>query len=586
LTTLEAERATLSEVNMRIMWDVAIPMDDGVELRANVYLPAEDGSFPVVMSMTNYAKDMPFSQGYKAAWDIVVATAPEVAQGTSTKYISFEAPDPEKWVVHGYAIVVMDSRGVGGSPGVVDSWSARERRDFGIGIDWVGEQPWCNGNVGTLGMSYLGCVQWLAGSEQPKHLKGMIPWEAPDDHLRTIGYNGGVPGTFLKRWAETQVKSVQHGLGSRGMRNEFTGRLVSGEEELSDDELQANINDIYEQVMQHPLDDGFYEGRRADFEKITVPLLSVTTWGAQGIHLRGNLEGFMRSASEEKWLVVREAHGTFAALYNDDGLSLQRRFFDYTLKGEGDFAQTQPKVELWIRDVNDQTIERRAESEWPLARTDWTKLYLDPAASTLSKSAPKSETSTAYRAFGEGVTLMTEPLEQETEITGPMAAKLFASASTPDADIYVVVRLFDENENEVFFHGMPDPTIAPSFGWLRASQRELDPERSEPWRPFLSHKTVKPLWPGKVYELDIEVWPTCIVVPAGYRLGLTILGQDWEHDQEPFVWGKSGLVLRGSSMWFHDDPQYRPPDIYDNEVTIHSGPERASYLLVPVVPKA
>jgi hypothetical protein len=95
---------------------------------------------------------------------------------------------------------------------------------------------------------------------------------------------------------------------------------------------------------------------------------------------------------------------------------------------------------------------------------------------------------------------------------------------------------------------------------------------------------VKPLWPGDIYELDIEVWPTCVVVPAGYRIGLTILGRDWEHDQEPFVWGKSGLVLRGSSMWLHDDPLYRPGDIYDNHVTVHSGPEQASYLLVPVIP--
>lgn len=578
--------AALAAVPMRFIWDMAIPMDDGVELRANVFLPMGEGAYPVVMAMTAYAKDLPFAQGYADAWKAVLAIAPEAAVGTSTKYISFEAVDPEKWVVHGYAVVLMDSRGVGRSPGVVDPWSKREARDFALAIDWVGAQPWCDGNVGTLGMSYLAYAQWIGASEQPKHLKGMIPWEGPDDQLRAIGYNGGIPSSFMRHWTRSQIRAVQHGRGTRGPRNEYTGVLVCGDEDLSDEQLDANTKDIYQQVMEHPLDDGFYEGRRADWSKLTVPLLTVTTWGSVGSHLRGNIEGYCHAAAREKWLVTRSSHGTFAALYSDEGLALQRRFFDYVLKGVGDFPNTQPKIDLVIRSADDRIVARRAENEWPLARTQWTKLYLDTAALTLGERVPEVAGSVTYRAFSKGVTFLTAPLREETEITGPLAAKLWASASTADADLFLVVRVFDESGTEKLFHGLPDPRVPLTQGWLRASQRELDPARSLPYRPFLSHRNLRPLWPGEVYELDVEVWPTCVVIPAGYRLGLTILGRDFEHDAEPFVWTKAGVTFRGSSYWMHEDPRFRPAEIYDNEVTIHAGGERASYLMLPIIPRA
>jgi predicted acyl esterase len=99
------------------------------------------------------------------------------------------------------------------------------------------------------------------------------------------------------------------------------------------------------------------------------------------------------------------ARDTFVARHSSHGtFALQRRVFDYTLKGTGDFSRTQPKIELTIRDANDRTAGRRAESEWPLARTQWRKLYLDSAASTLGASAAERETTATYRAFSEGIT--------------------------------------------------------------------------------------------------------------------------------------------------------------------------------------
>lgn len=581
-----AEPADLAVVGMRVMWDVQIPMDDGIALRANVYLPPEEGSYPTVMAMTDYAKDLPFSQGYAPAWKIVVEAAPDAAQNTSAKYISFEAPDPEKWVIHGYCVVIVDSRGVGGSPGVVDSLSAREADDYALAVDWVGEQPWSDGNVGLLGMSYLGAMQWLCASRQPKSLKAIIPWMAFDDQLRQLGYNGGIPGSFFKPWSQSQVRSVQNGQGRRGPRNEFTGRLVTGEKELTDEELRANLHDIYQQVMQHPLDDGFYDSRRANWDNVTVPVLSVTAWAAVGVHLRGNVEGFMNAATDQKWLDIRTEHGTYAALYEDAGVELQRRFFDCFLKGEGDFASQRPRVSLVVRDVNDEPLKTRSECEWPLPSTQWTKLYLDPQGAALSADPAIRESATTYDATGAGVTFRTPPHSQDTEILGPLAAKLWISASTPDADLFLSVRVFDETGGEKFFHGMPDPRMPLTQGWIRASQRELDEERSRPYRPWLTHTTVKPLWPGDIYELDVEIWPTSLLLPAGYTLGLTILGRDFDHGQEGSPWpGTSGIEMRGSSVYLHDQVEYRPAEVYDNEVTIHGGGDHASYLLLPIIPR-
>jgi putative CocE/NonD family hydrolase len=348
---------------MRILWDAAIPMEDGAVLRADVFLPMAEGAYPLILVVTAYGKNLPFSQGYPEMWAHTVEHAPEVLEGSTTHYISFEAPDPEKWTAHGYGLMIVDARGCGRSPGPIDAMSGREAWDYHQCIEWAAEQPWCTGKIGMLGMSYLGCMQWFTASTQPPHLTAIMPMEAADDTYRLHGYNGGIPGDFHSRWYEAQVKSVQHGLGESGYRNEFTGMLVSGDEEISEEERRRNWvdTDIFEQHMAHPLDDGFYEGRQAQWDRITIPVLSVGCWGAVDVHTRGNTEGFMNAASKHKWLVMRETDN-FAGVYNQ--FDLQRRFYDWALKGEGDFPAEQPAVTLGIRDVHDRHTFR-AENEWP-----------------------------------------------------------------------------------------------------------------------------------------------------------------------------------------------------------------------------
>jgi len=273
----------------------------------------------------------------------------------------------------------------------------------------------------------------------------------------------------------------------------------------------------------------------------------------------------------------------WAPFYTDYGVKLQKRFFDHFLKGAANGWDKQPRVQLQVRHPGEEFVLRH-ENEWPLARTTWTHFHLDPKEMRLSAAPFADERSITYDATGEGVTFSTPPLGRETEITGPSALKLFVSSSTADADIFAVLRVFDPKGKEVSFYGALDPRTPVGQGWLRASQRKLDAKRSLPYRPFHAHDEKQPLEPGEIYELDIEIWPTCIVVPAGFRIALTIRGKDYEHDGEPASLSNMKNPMRGCGPFIHDDETDRPPEIFGGKVTLHFGPGRPSSLLLPVIP--
>jgi predicted acyl esterase len=314
-----------------------------------------------------------------------------------------------------------------------------------------------------------------------------------------------------------------------------------------------------------------------------VPLFSAANWGGQGLHPRGNFEGFVRAASRDKWL---EAHGIehWTHFYTDYGRELQRKFFDFYLKGEDTGWGKQPRVLLQVRHPGEKFVER-AENEWPLARTQWRKFYLNPADFSLAETSLTGKARVAFGALGEGITFMTPPTRQATEITGPVAAKLFVSSSTKDADLFLILRVFSADMKEIVFQGAIDPHTPIAQGWLRASHRKLDEELTRPWRPYHTHDEVQPLTPGTPVELDIELWPTSIVVPAGYRVALTVRGKDYEYGG-----GSGGKLsnfkneLTGCGPFLHDDPTDRPKELFGGTTTLHFDGDRQGYVLLPVVP--
>jgi len=567
---------------MRIDWDVPIEMDDRVVLRADVYRPEKTGRFPVILSYGPYAKGLAFQDGYPSAWQRMVAEHPDVACGSSNKYQNWEVVDPEKWVPDGYVCVRVDSRGAGRSTGYIDHFSPRETKDFYDCIEWAGVQPWSSGKVGLNGISYYGINQWQVASLQPPHLAAMCIWEGAADWYRDMTHHGGILSTFWANWYDMQVRTVQYGLGERGPRSRVTGELICGDEALSDRALQANRCDFGDEILAHPLDDEYHKARSPVWERVTAPFLSAANWGGQGLHPRGNFEGFVRAASKEKWL---EAHGIehWTHFYTDYGVGLQKRFFAYYLKGEKNGWDKQARVQLQVRHV-DRFVERR-ENEWPIARTRWTKFHLDPGRHALAAEPPKGAASATFDAKGEGATFLSAPLEEDTEITGPLAARLFVSSSTTDADLFLVFRAFTPDLREVVFQGAIDPHTPVAQGWLRVSHRKLDARLSTEYRPYHTHDQLQPLKPEEVVQADVEIWPTSIVVPAGHRLALSVRGRDYE-------WQKATGArlsnfkneLRGCGPFLHDDPRDRPAGVFSGRTTLHAGPGRDSYVLVPVIP--
>src|ERR671919_2809918 len=250
-----------SRDGMWIDWDLPIRMDDGLLLRADVFRPPQEETYPVILTYGPYGKGLAFQEGYVDQWEIMARQHPDVTAGSSNLYQSWEVVDPEKWVPHGYICVRVDSRGCGCSPGTIDHFSPRETRDFYHCIEWAGIQPWSNGKVGLNGISYYAINQWHVASLQPPHHTAMCIWEGAADWYRDMTHHGGILCTFWANWYDKQVLTVQHGLGTRGPRDPNTGELVCGPETLSDEELVKNRTTFGDEILAHPLDDHYHRVR-------------------------------------------------------------------------------------------------------------------------------------------------------------------------------------------------------------------------------------------------------------------------------------------------------------------------------------
>jgi predicted acyl esterase len=162
---------------------------------------------------------------------------------------------------------------------------------------------------------------------------------------------------------------------------------------------------------------------------------------------------------------------------------------------------------------------------------------------------------------------------------------LVISSSTTDADLFVVVRVFDDKDEEVTFQGAIDPHTPIGQGWLRASHRKLDDQLSKPWRPYHTHDERWPLTPDTAVPVAIEIWPTSIVVPKGCRIGLTVRGKDYEYANSTGArLSNFKNELKGCGPFLHDDPRDRPVEIFGGQTTLHFGAEQPNVLLLPIIP--
>jgi uncharacterized protein len=551
--------------------DVAVPVSDGNVLRGNVFRPDAPGRFPVIMAQGVYGKDVHFEDAFKPQWDQLVSVYPDLARDGSTgRYLRWETADPERWVPDGFVIIQVDSRGSGKSPGYLDPRSPREIADYHDAIEWAAQQPWSNGKVGLLGISYYAVTQWRVATLRPPHLAAICPWEGYVDYYRDSTHHGGILSSgFASYWWPKQCLAVQHGNAASPHRDRLTGTRMNGNAALSAETLAANRTDYVADILRHNLDSEWWRERTPVLSRIDVPVLSAGNWGGPGMHLRGNIEGFLGVSSQNKWLSLH-AGKHWESFYLPRSVAMQKKFFNFYLRGEQNGWEREPRVKMVIRDPRGNSF--RTASEFPLPNMVPTRHFLNALTGSLSPEKPADEGVASYDATGDGVSFSTGPLKQELELNGYICAHFWVSSSTSDMDVFATLRAFAPDGSEWIIDGAHEPAPI-SRGWLRVSQRKLDPVRSTPLRPFHAHDEVQKLVPEEVCEIDLEIWPTSAVLPAGYRLVLTIMGKDFEFDGIP------GRIL-------HSHPRDRDKVEFKGLNRILTGGEHPSYIVLPHIPKS
>ena len=205
----------------------------------------------------------------------------------------------------------------------------------------------------------------------------------------------------------------------------------------------------------------------------------------------------------------------------------------------------------------------------------------------LTTKKPPGDTQLKFAAMGDGLIRSSHRRSQKKQRSPVHRRSSFSrSSSTPDADFFIVMRIFTGDLKEIVFQGAIDPHTPVAQGWLRASHRKLDKKLSKPYRPYHTHDEKRPLKKGQQVELDIEIWPTSIVVPAGYRVGLSIRGKRLR------VWrGEAAAALsnfknelKGCGPFLHDDPRDRPPAIFNGTTSLSFWRAKAPYLLLLIIP--
>jgi predicted acyl esterase len=254
---------------------------------------------------------------------------------------------------------------------------------------------------------------------------------------------------------------------------------------------------------------------------------------------------------------------------------MQRRFFDHYLTGLDNGWENEPPVTVEVRSAEDGIAGLLTGERWPLPAVQWSRLHLDLAHKALSPAAG-AEGSVSYPAIGEGVTLLSAPLERECWLAGPVRLRIWVASDTADLDLFATLRAFDGQGRELTFYSAIEPRCPVSQGWLRASHRKLDTARTNDWRPVHTHDEAQPLTPGEAYALEVEIWATSVAVPAGGSLALTLQGCDFER---PNVEGP----FKGSGFFTHESEADRPAAVFGGQHTIMSGGERQSWLQLPIV---
>jgi uncharacterized protein len=516
---------------MLIERDIPITLGDGVTIYADLFRPEDAAPAAPIIAWGPYGKHghTRYSVNFPKA---------DVPDAHISEYTAFEAPNPLDWVPHGYAILNVDPRGTWYSEGRASYLSPQEAHDFAEVIAWAGTRAWSNGRVGLSGVSYLTSAQWRVAELSPPHLAAINPWEGWTDTYREVARHGGIPETSFwpylpGRWGHSTTE----------------------------------IEDLARETAERPLIDAWWESKAAALERITVPAYVVASWSDQGLHTRGTLEGFRRIASRQKWL---EVHGQkkWAYYYLPGSVARQRAFFDHFLHGRDSGVRSWPRVRLEVRERYG-TARLRTAAAWPIPGTRRRALHVDAATGRLAEAPPTAAATAGYATDRTGTpdrATFDHRFAAPAELVGPMALTLpMSCAEADDMDVFVAIQKLDQIGALVpfaYYAQFEDGPVA--LGWLRASHRALDPQRSTPECPVLTHRTEQKIPPGTIVPLAIEIWPSGTRFEAGETLRLVIQGSDIYDYPRPSVYAR------------HED------SVNVGRHVIHTGPGHDARLTIPL----
>ena len=521
-------------------FEIEVKTRHGVLMRADVYLPpGQQGPFPALFAGSAYQKSQ------QAVLPVVWTFA-----GRETGPIDF-------YLDQGYAYVLADVPGTGRSEGAWDPMAKSEGEALCDVIEYVAQQPWCTGKIGTIGQSYFCWTCWNIARTCPPHLTTVVAFDGATDHYRDWMYHGGLPSGFVAGW----------GFGV-ALNHQDNGLDIFG-----GDRYRFPVN-----TYSHQFDDEWHRRRSSywELDRVTVPVLSVGLWGKANLHLRGNITGWEQVRGPKK-LLLHECDSYPAAQALMASPEFHERemlpWYEHHLKGAQNGVMDLPPVRYFV----EREGRYRQAISWPPEDITTRTFYLSNEKSgvmkslndgSLSAEAPSGENQSFSWSYPDpgwiagtttfddhGIpdhyaricTFTSAPFEQEQEFSGSGVLHLFASTDQRDIDAIAHVSVMYQTPDGRW----RDRRV--TQGWLRASHRHEDPERTQPLRPFYTHDRIDAVEPGQVYELKIELLPMSFLVRPGERLRVEISNND-SRMTEGLMWHFYGYKVGTDA--YHADRNY------------------------------
>ena len=501
--------------------DLRVPMRDGVELAADAYQGTDEKPRPALVALSPYGKEL----------QALALTTPPQRRPSPMWDGCIEAGDIARIVREDYVHVIGDLRGSGHSGGEhIGNYNAggvslgQDAYDF---IEWVAEQPWCDGNVGMVGISYFGSMQVLAAAERPPHLKAIFVSGGHYDFYETT-YHGGVMW-FMPRaaregrggdsgWAFTdRVKSRMVEKYSTKELKELVAKRLQDPDVAAWPNLVHVLNyptnhEAWFDIVMNELDGDWYEGRNP----ITLaPNIDIPVWlqldQGRGWTLDGTIELFNALQGPKKLDI-----GPYPPMQSRPFIEEHDkmfRWYDYWIKGIDNGVMDEPAVSVFVEGSRDVVT---AEA-WPPKDIDYRSLYLRPRHKLSTEPELMGTEHAAPDGFYQApltvtdqvqiVSWSTETFEEPTEMIGAGAAHIFAEIDQPDTNF--ILRLSDTAPN--------GKRQLITTGYLKASHRELD-DRTTEGNPYHPHTRAVPVEPGRIEEYVVRLYPFANTFNPGHRL--------------------------------------------------------------------